>query len=101
MLDVMGRILKKEVLESAKTFKKLCNFEPTDKMNPKHSKQADIGFTAGDFVLKSNTKQICKSAVCPIFKNDCVTFISRNLVKLLEKYSLKYPLVSCLVRILG
>ena len=100
LLDLMGRYLKKEVLESAKTFKKLCNFDPTDQINQKHSKHADVGFTARDFVPKSNPKQICESVVCPIFKNDCVKFISGILIKLLKKFSLKYPLVQCLVRIL-
>ena len=46
LLVIMGRILKKEVLEKADTFKKLSTIHPADKKNQKHQKHVDIGFAA-------------------------------------------------------
>ena len=46
LLTIMGRFLKKEVLEKTDTFKKLLTIDPADKKNQKHLKHVDIGFAA-------------------------------------------------------
>ena len=48
LLAIMGRFLKKEVLEKADTFKKLSTIDPADKKNQKNPRHLDIGFTAPD-----------------------------------------------------
>ena len=44
LLAIIGRFLKKEVLEIADTFKKLSTIDPADKKNQKNPKHVDIGF---------------------------------------------------------
>ena len=79
-----GHILKKEVLESANTLKKLSNIDPTDRKNQKHSKQVDLSLAARHFVQKVTEQIFCQLYILS-FKSNCIKSISCILVKLQEK----------------
>ena len=46
LLSITGHFLKKEVLEKADTFKKLCTINSANKKNQKNPNHVDIGFAA-------------------------------------------------------
>ena len=57
LLAIMGRFLKKEVIEEDYTFKKLSPIDPADKKKQKNPKHVDIGFAARGTLKKSNRKE--------------------------------------------
>ena len=98
-MALMGRFLKKEVLEKADTFTKLSSVDPANAQNQKHPKKVDLGFAAQDTLKKISEKKTASEPRILAFKNDCVEFLSAIVSKLLEKCPLKYPLVNYLVSV--
>ena len=96
LLTLMGRFLKKEVLEAADTFRKLAIIDPEDKKNRKNPKHVELGFAARTTIKKVTEKKAASELRLLTFKNDCVKFLSAIVLKLLEKCPLKYFLVQCL-----
>ena len=95
LLALMGRFLKKEVLEAADTFRKLAIIDTEDK-NRKNPKHVELGFAAHTTIKKVAEKKAASELRLLTFKNDCVKFLLAIVLKLLEKCPLKYPLVQCL-----
>ena len=91
LLTLMGRFIKKDVLEQADSYLKLAAIDPCDKKNQVHCKHVEFGFAARRS-LKSVTdnKTISELAVLT-FKTECVQLLS---AKLIERCPLKYPLVT-------
>ena len=75
---MMGRFIKKDVLEQADSYPKLAAINPCDKKKQVHCKHVEIGFA----VLT--------------FKTECVQLLSAMMAKLIERCPLKYPLVTYL-----
>ena len=96
LLILMGRFIKKDVLEQADSYPKLAAIDPCDKKNQVHCKHVEFGFAARRS-LKSVTdnKTISELAVLT-FKTECVQLLSARTAKLIERCPLKYPLVSYL-----
>ena len=96
LLTLMGRFIKKDVLEQADLYPKLAAIDPCDKKNQVHCKHVEFGFAAPRS-LKSVTdnKTISELAVLT-FKTECVQLPSAMTAKLIERCPLKYPLVTYL-----
>ena len=96
LLTLMGRFIKKDVLEQANSCPKLAAIDPCDKKNQVHCKHVEFGFAARRS-LKSVTdnKTISELAVLT-FKTECVQLLSAMTAKLIERCPLKYPLVTYL-----
>ena len=96
LLTLMGRFIKKDVLEQADLYPKLAAIDPCDKKNQVHCKHVEFGFAAPRS-LKSVTdnKTISELAVLT-FKTECVQLLSAMTAKLIERCPLKYPLVTYL-----
>ena len=96
LLTLMGRFIKKDVLEQADSYPKLAAIDPCDKKNQVHCKYVEFGFAARRS-LKSvtNNKTISELAVLT-FKTECVQLLSAMTAKLIERCPLKYPLVTYL-----
>ena len=96
LLTLMGRFIKKDVLEQADLYPKLAAIDPCDKKNQVHCKHVEFGF-ATPRSLKSVTdnKTISELAVLT-FKTECVQLPSAMTAKLIERCPLKYPLVTYL-----
>ena len=96
LLTLMGRFIKKDVLEQADSYPKLAAIVPCDKKNQVHYKHVKFGFAARRS-LKSVTdnKTISELAVLT-FKTECVQLLSAMTAKLIERCPLKYPLVTYL-----
>ena len=96
LLTLMGRFIKKDVLEQADLYPKLAAIDPCDKKNQVHCKYVEFGFAAPRS-LKSVTdnKTISELAVLT-FKTECVQLPSAMTAKLIERCPLKYPLVTYL-----
>ena len=94
LLTLMGRFIKKDVLEQADSYPKLAAIDPCDKKKQVHCKHVEFGFAARRS-LKSVTdnKTISELAVLT-FKTDCVQLLSAMTAKLIERCPLKYPLVT-------
>ena len=96
LLTLMGRFIKKDVLEQADSYPKLTVIDPCDKKKTVHCKHVEFGFAAWRS-LKSVTdnKTISELAVLT-FKTECVQLLSAMTAKLIERCPLKYPLVTYL-----
>ena len=96
LLTLMGRFIKKDVLEQADSYPKLAAIDPCDKKNQVHRKHVEFGF-ASRRSLKSVTdnKTISELAVLT-FKTECVQLLSAMTAKLIDRCPLKYPLVTYL-----
>ena len=96
LLTLMGRFIKKDVLEQADSYPKLTVIDPCDKKKQVHCKHVEFGFAAWRS-LKSVTdnKTISELAVLT-FKTECVQLLSAMTAKLIERCPLKYPLVTYL-----
>ena len=96
LLTLMGRFIKKDVLEQADLYPKLAAIDPCDKKKQVHCKHVEFGFAAPRS-LKSVTdnKTISELAVLT-FKTECVQLPSAMTAKLIERCPLKYPLVTYL-----
>ena len=96
LLTLMGRFIKKEVLEQADSYPKLAAIDPCDKKKQVRCKHVEFGFAARRS-LKSVTdnKTISELAVLT-FKTECVQLLSAMTAKLIESCPLKYPLVTYL-----
>ena len=70
---LMGRFIKKDVLEQSDSYPKLAAIDPCDKKNQVHCKHVEFGFAAR-----------------------CVQLLSAMTAKLIERCPLKYPLVTYL-----
>ena len=78
LLALMGRILKKEILESFSTFEKLCNIDPTEKKNQNDCMHVDVGFAARDFlqkVTKNKLRVSCMSYLLKIIALDSKSYL--------------------------
>ena len=97
LLTLMGRFIKKDVLEQADSFPKLAAIDPCDKKNQVHCKHVEFGFAARRSLksVTDNNKTISEFAVLT-FKTECVQLLSAMTAKLIERCPLKYPLVTYL-----
>ena len=93
LLTLIGRFIKKYVLEQADSYPKLEVLDPCDKKNQVHCKNVELGFAAWQS-LKAVTddKTISELAVLT-FKIECVQLLSAMTAKLIERCPLEYPLV--------
>ena len=73
LLTLMGRIIKKDVLDQSDSYPKLTALDPCDKKKQVHCKHMEFGFAA--------------------FKTECVQLLSAMTAMLIERCPLKYPLV--------
>ena len=96
LLTLMGRFIKKDVLEQADSYPKLAAIDPCDKKKQVHCKHVEFVFAAWRS-LKSVTdnKTISELAVLT-FKTECMQLLSAMTAKLIERCPLKYPLVTYL-----
>ena len=90
LLTLMGRFIKKYVLEQANLYPKLAAIDPCDKKKQVHYKHVEFGFAAPRS-LKSvrDNKTISELAVLT-FKTECVQLLSAMTAKLIERCPLKY-----------
>ena len=93
LLTLMGRFIKKDVLEQADSYPKLSALDPCDKKNQVHCKHVEFGFAARQSLkVVTDNKTISELAVLT-FKTDCVQLLSDMTAKPIERCPLKYPLV--------
>ena len=96
LLTLMGRFIKKDVMEQADSYPKLAAIDPRDKKKQVHCKHVEFSFAARRS-LKSvmDNKTISELAVLT-FKTERVQLLSAMTAKLIERCPLKYPLVTYL-----
>ena len=93
LLTLMGRFIKKDVLEQADSYPKLAALDPCDKKKQVHCKHVEFGFTARQSLKAvTDNKTISELAVLT-FKTECVQLLSAMMAKLIERCPLNYPLV--------
>ena len=96
LLTLMGRFIKKDVLEQADSYPKLAAIDPCDKKNQVHCKHMEFGFAARRSMKSvTDNKTISELAVLT-FKTECVQPLSAMTAKLNERCPLKYLLVTYL-----
>ena len=96
LLTLMGRFIKKDVLEQSDSYPKLAAIDPCDKKNQVHCKLVEFDFAARrSLKFVRDNKTISELAVLT-FKTECVQLLSAMTAKLIERCPLNYPLVTYL-----
>ena len=82
----MSRILKKDALDIANTFKRLLAVvNVTDRRSQKHSKHGALGFGAQDSIQRAADNKSATQLYVLSFKNNCIEFMLDIVVELLGK----------------
>ena len=93
LLTLMGRFIRKDVLEQADSYPKLAALDPCDKKKQVHCNHVEFGFAARQSLKAvTDNKTIFELAVLT-FKTECVQLLSAMTAKLIERCPLKYTLV--------
>ena len=96
LLTLMGRFIKKDVLEQADSYPKLAAIDPCDKKKQVHCKHVEFGFAARRSLKSVTDNKTISELVVLTFKTECVQLLSAMTAKLIERCPLKYPLVTYL-----
>ena len=96
LLILMGRFIKKDVLEQSDSYPKLAAIDPCDKKNQVHCKHVGFGFAARRSLKSVRDNKIISELAVLTFKTECVQLHSAMTAKLIERCPLKYPLVTYL-----
>ena len=96
LLTLMGRFIKKDVLEQSDSYPKLAAIDPCDKKNQVHCKHVEFGFAARRSLNSVRDNKTISELAVLTFKTECVQLLSAMTAKLIERCPLKYPLVTYL-----
>ena len=96
LTNLMGRFIKKDVLNEAATYKKLAALEPYHKKNQLNLKHVELGFAAWQTLKAATDKKSVSELGVLAFKTECVKLLSALTSKLIDRCPLKYPLVQYL-----
>ena len=96
LLTLMGRFIKKDVLEQADSYPKLAAIDPCDKKNQVHCKHVEFGFAARRSLKSVTDNKIISELAVLTFKTECVQLLSVMTAKLVVRCPLKYPRVTYL-----
>ena len=89
LLTLMGRFIKKDVLEQADSFPKLAAIDPCDKKNQVHCKHVEFGFAARRSLKYVTDNKIISELSVLTFKTECVQLLSAMTAKIIERCPLK------------
>ena len=96
LLTLIGRFIKKDVLEQADSYPKLAAIDPCDKKNQVHCKHVEFGFASRQSLKSVTDNKTINELAVLTFKTECVQLLSAMTAKLIEMCPLKYPLVTYL-----
>ena len=96
LLTLMGRFIKKDVLEQADSYPKLAAIDLCDKKTQVHCKHVEFGFAARRSLKSVTDNKTIRELAVLTFKTECVQLLSAMTAKLIERCPLKCPLVTYL-----
>ena len=96
LLTLMGRFIKKDVLEQADSYPKLAAIDPCNKKKQVYCEHVEFGFAARRSLKSVTDNKTISELVVLTFKTECVQLLSALTAKLIERCPLKYPLVTYL-----
>ena len=94
---ILEKFIKKSIMKKATSVAKVAEVVVMEKENLVHAKNVDTGFATKKIISKMQTKKKSSDRQVFVFQNECLIFLQSLVAKLLERCSLQYPIVRCLV----